>query len=111
MSSVENLNLLDYFDDQHLLENIAQLSDETKRYDSTQVQTSLGNLQRQVVQDLLSDFETCKEIIRFESELIRRSLRYDDLVKEAVSIIDDSRFRSLFTNNSRLNLRIEPCLS
>ena len=108
-----NLNLLDYFDDQHLLENIAQLSDEMKRCDSTQVQTSLGDLRRQVVQDLLSDFESCKEIIRFEleqnilarklsqSELIRRSLRYDDLVKEAVRIIDDSsRFRSLLAKSN-----------
>lgn len=102
-----NLNLLDYFDEQHLLRKIAQLSDESN-HDSTQIQRSLAILRRQVVQDLLDDFDTCNEIIRFEleqnilarqlsqSELIQRSLQNDDCVKEAVSIIDDAnRFRSL----------------
>lgn len=109
-----NLDLLNYFDDQHLLETITQLSYETN-HDSAQIQISLANIRRQIVQDLLSEFESCNEIIRFEleqnilarrlpqRELIRRSLRHDDLVKEAASIIDDPhRFRTLLRNNAKL---------
>jgi hypothetical protein len=63
-----NLDLLNYyFDDQHLLETITQLSYETN-HDSAQIQISLANIRRQIVQDLLSEFESCNEIIRFELE-------------------------------------------
>jgi hypothetical protein len=66
-----------------------------------------------------SDFVTCKEIIIWfelaqtiifaqqilQSKLIRQSLQYDELVKEAVSIIDDMiRFRSILTNKSAHDL-------
>ena len=109
-----NIDLLNYFDDQHLLETITQMSDEIN-HDSAQIQISLANIRRQIVQDLHSEFESCNEIIRFEleqnilarrlpqRELIRRSLRHDDLVKEAASIIDDPhRFRTLLRNNAKL---------
>ena len=103
-----NLKLEEVYDDKHLLENIRMLSVESNLHDSSLIQSSVANLRGKVVQDLLSDFDTCKDIIRNEleqnilarqlpdSELIGRSLKSDELVREAVRIIEDTkRFKEL----------------
>jgi len=97
-----NLKLGEAYDNQHLLENIQRFSVETKLQDSNLIEQSVANLRENVVQDLLKDFGSCKEIIRSEleqnilaqqlpdSELMGRSLESDELVGEAVRILEDT---------------------
>ncbi|KAL7544003.1 hypothetical protein ACHAXR_013432 [Thalassiosira sp. AJA248-18] len=103
-----NLNLDDVFDDQHLLKRIKTISVETNQHDSSLIQNSVANLRGKIVRDLLKDFDYCEDIIRNEleqniiarqlpdSELIGRGLKSDELVKEAVRILEDTdKYRQL----------------
>eukprot|EP00581_Thalassiosira_minuscula_P017433 CAMPEP_0183731034 /NCGR_PEP_ID=MMETSP0737-20130205/34188_1 /TAXON_ID=385413 /ORGANISM="Thalassiosira miniscula, Strain CCMP1093" /LENGTH=765 /DNA_ID=CAMNT_0025963661 /DNA_START=392 /DNA_END=2689 /DNA_ORIENTATION=- len=103
-----NLKLEESFDDKHQLEKIKKLAVDSKLQDSNLIQSSVANLEGKIVQDLLSDFDSCKDIIRNEleqnilahqlpdSELIGRGLNSDELVKEAVRIIENTeRYREL----------------
>lgn len=98
-----NLKLEDAFDDKHLLEKIQMLSVESKLPDSSRIQSSVTNLQGKIIQDLMRDFDASGDIIRKEleqnilartlpdSELIGRSLKSDELVREAIRIIEDAK--------------------
>jgi len=103
-----NLKLENSFDEERFLNNIQVLSVESKLSDSRLVKSSVAHLQGTVVKDLLSEFDTCKDVIRKEleknilarkfpeSELIERSVKSDELVREAVRIIEDTdRYRTI----------------
>jgi len=95
-----NLKLEDFFDDKRLLRNIQRLSVDSEFSDSNLIQSRVVRLQGKVVNDLLSEIDTCKDIIRNEleknilarhfpeSKLIERSVKSDELVREAVQIIE-----------------------
>lgn len=97
-----SLKLEDVFDGQHLLEKIQMLSTESSMNDSSQIQTSVANLREKLVQELLVDFDSCGDIIRSQleqnilarqlpdSEIIGRSLRSDELIREAVRMLENT---------------------
>ena len=97
------LKLEEAFDNQHLLDNIQNLSTKSNlNHDASLLKRSLASLRGNIVNDLLNDFDAHKDTIRKEleqnilarqlsnSSLIRRSLTYDELVREAVQVMQDT---------------------
>lgn len=97
-----DLKLDEMFDDQHLLEKIDVLSIESGLHESRLIPGSVANVREKIVQDLLGEFDSCRDIISNEleknilahqlsdGELIGWSLKSDELVNEAVNILVDT---------------------
>lgn len=100
--SSRGLKLGEAFDEKHRLQNMQKIAEDTELGDSKLIQTGVANLEQKIAKDLLSDFETCKDIISRElelnilartlpeSDLARRSLKSDSLVREAMQVIQDT---------------------
>jgi len=96
-----NIKLEEEFDSDKLIE---RLSSKLKSSKSSTTKQSISKLQEDIVGDLLTDLDIDKDIISHEleanilsrllpdSELTKRRLPTDELVQEAVKIIDSSRY-------------------
>ena len=97
-----NLRLDESFDDGLLLKRIQLLSEESNQQESSLIQSSVATLRLQIVQDILSAFDSDRDAIANElevnilarqlsdGELIGRSLKCVDLVQQAVNILLDA---------------------
>ena len=108
------LKLEEVFDNQHLLENIQNLSTKSNlNHDASLLKRSLASLRGNILNDLLNDFDAHKDTIKKEleqnivarqlsdSSLIRRSLMYDELVREAVQVMQDTnRYNNILNKDN-----------
>ena len=102
------LKLEQILDDKHALQQMEQISKATNNRDLSL--QSLERLKKELVKDLLAEFDACKEAIKCElelnllsrdlpdSELIERSVVADELVKEATKILMDSNSYNAILN-------------
>lgn len=97
-----NLRLDVSFDGGLLLKRIQLLSEESNQQESSLIQSSVANLRSQIVQDILSAFDSDRDVIANEletnilarqlsdGELIGWSLKSDGLVQQAVNTLLDA---------------------
>lgn len=91
------LKLEEIFDDKHILQQMELISKSSNKRDLSLKSTA--RLREEIVKDLLTDFDACKDIIKAELELnllardlpdsvlIERSAKSDGLVEETVKLL------------------------